>query len=206
MATGQIVQNAKDVIAVLLVESRGLETHGIEVRRMTATIDRDLFGTLEQLTTETLVAGSFADPQNLHPKPAPIGPAEQAADRGPIPVADQERERYKGVITGMVAIKSGQPGTDQRNLSWIGGSFKGDRIGFCHGGLRILCLSRQERMHSCPEETYTEMVDVSSAEVGEQFDDTERCHINTRVQRPPTTRVPATKRHSMWIILHVFAR
>lgn len=141
---------------------------------MTAAIDRDLLGALEQLTTETLVAGSLGDPQDLHPKPAPIGPAEQAADHGPVPVAHQECDRCKGVITGMVVIKGGQPGADQRNLGRIGGGFKGDRIGFCHGGLRILFLRGRERMHSYLEETYTETVNVSSVEVGGQFDDTRR--------------------------------
>ncbi len=174
MATGQIVQDAKDGIAVLLVESRGLETHGIEVCRMRAAIDRDLLRALEQLTTETLVAGSLGHPQDLHPKPAPIGPAEQAAHHGPVPVAHQERDRCKGVITGMVVIKGGQPGADQRNLGRIGSGFKGDRIGFCHGGLRILFLSGWERMHSCLDERYAETVDVSSAEVGVQFDDSGR--------------------------------
>jgi hypothetical protein len=115
-------ERAKEDIALLLVERKGLEIKGVEIGRVTPADGRLALGVGEKPSAPPMTARLLGDPKDLDIKPIPAGLAVQTANDLASVVAEQQDEGFAVVGTGVLGIVSGEDLTDR-----LGGG-GGDRV------------------------------------------------------------------------------
>ena len=98
MPDGQIVQDAKDGIAVLFVKGQRLKAHGIQMCRATASADSFLFGQGQESLAIALPPDRLVEPQDADVQPAPIRLAQQPAQEGAVGGAQKEGQWFVAII------------------------------------------------------------------------------------------------------------
>ena len=112
----EVLVNAPNAVAALLVEPKRLEAHRIQVRVMAPAAGGFLFGRRQEPRPVPLPAHFLLQPEDPDVQPAPIGLAQQAADQNPVRAAQEEDQFPVGVVRSVQAVEREQAFPDREDI------------------------------------------------------------------------------------------
>ena len=105
MPPRNIRQDGDHLVAVLLIEFRGLPAHGVQMDVVTASAFGFMLGLAEEPWADPLAAVILSHPQDIHVHPAPVGAAEDAANDVAVFVVFHDAEGRVVVVSNPLGVE-----------------------------------------------------------------------------------------------------